>query len=226
MARSIQSYLVVVVVACVLLFCTAIPGSAVLAAERDSGSSLNLLLKYNLSDDWFIISRSNLASRNNHEQFFFGYTGAGLGYQLNNEWSVRAGYRHAWIKPQDEWLEEDRLFAEGYYADKFDGFRVSNRARAEWRYFDYREKYSRVRNEIAVEAPWSLTSLALKPYLEEEFFYSTNAGRFEANWLGGGLAWRPAKGVKMKVGYRWNHFRVGEEWRDRDVLVLGLNLFF
>ena len=196
------------------------------AASTDSGSSLNLLLKADLSDDWFLISRSNLASRNNHEDFFFGYTGAALGYQFTRRWSVRAGFRHAWIRVGDEWLEEDRPFVETYFADTVEGFRVSNRARIEFRFFDYREDDVRLRNELTIEAPWSLTQLGLRPYLEEELFYSTDAGHVEANWLGGGLAWQPAKGVKLKAGYRWNHFRIGDEWRDRDVVVAGLNLFF
>jgi opacity protein-like surface antigen len=194
-------------------------------AERDSGSSLNLLLKADLNDDWFVISRSNLASRNDHDEFFFGYTGASLGYQINDQWSLRAGYRHAWIKLGD-WLEEDRPFAEAYFSGRLGDYRVTNRARVEFRLFDYRENDVRLRNEITVEAPWSLTALELRPYLEEEAFYSTDAGQFEANWLGGGLAWRPAKGVKLKAGYRWNRFRVGDDWRDRDVLVLGLNVFY
>jgi hypothetical protein len=196
------------------------------AAERDFGSSLNLLLKADITDDWFVISRSNLASRDDNKDWFFGYTGAAIGYQFDERWSVRAGYRHAWIRPQDDWLEEDRPFVEAYFADRFGGYRVTNRARVEFRFFDYRDDDIRLRNEITVEAPWSLTGLGLRPYLEEEVFYSTNDGRVEANWLGGGLAWRPAKGTKAKLGYRWNRFRVGDEWRDRDVLVAGLNLFF
>ena len=32
--------------------------------------------------------------------------------------------------------------------------------------------------------------------------------------------------IKLKVGYRWNRFRVGDDWRDRDTLVTGINLFF
>ena len=66
----------------------------------------------------------------------------------------------------------------------------------------------------------------MQPYAEEEFFYRTNDDRFEANWLGAGLAWRPAEGIKLKVGYRWNRFRIGDDWRDRDTLVNGINLFF
>ena len=84
----------------------------------------------------------------------------------------------------------------------------------------------RFRNEFVLEGASTLGKTPLRPYIEEEFFYSAEQSRFEANWLGAGLAWRPADGVKLKIGYRWNRFRVGDEWRDRDVLVTGINLFF
>lgn len=199
---------------------------AAVLASRDSGSSLNLLLKAGISDDWFIISRSNLASRRHHEDVFFGYVGAALGYQFNANWSARLGYRHVWLQIGEHWVEEDRPFVEAFFADDLDGFRVTNRTRAEFRFFDHRDDDIRLRNEITLEAPRAMTRLSLRPYLEEEIFYSTGDDRVEANWLGGGLAWRPAKGTKLKLGYRWNRFRVGDEWRDRDVLVAGLNLFF
>ena len=41
------------------------------AAPRDSGSSLNLLLKAPLDDDGFVISRSNLATRDHHGKVFW-----------------------------------------------------------------------------------------------------------------------------------------------------------
>lgn len=200
--------------------------ASVATAERDSGASHNLLIKAAINDDWFVISRSNLATRNDFDDRFLGFTGAGLGYQWTETWSFRAGYRHVWFKPRDEWLEEDRLYAEAFYADRFDHVRFTSRSRIEFRYFDYRENDVRFRNEFVVEANASIPGTALRPYLEEEFFYSTNDQRFEANWLGAGIAWLPQKGVKLKIGYRWNRFRVGDDWRDRDTLVTGVNLFF
>ncbi|MCU7845648.1 MAG: DUF2490 domain-containing protein [Candidatus Thiodiazotropha sp. (ex Monitilora ramsayi)] len=197
-----------------------------LFAESDSGGSYNLLIKIGLDDDWFIISRSNLASRDDFTDTFFRYTGGGLGYQLTDSWSLRGGYRRAWIQLQGDWLPENRFYLEGFYATRWDAYRLTNRARIERRTFDYREDDVRLRNEIVIEGPAGLLGESLKPYFEEEFFYSTKADRFEANWLGGGLAWRPAKGVKLKLGYRWNRFRVGGDWRNRHVLVTGLNLFF
>jgi hypothetical protein len=195
-------------------------------ADRDSGASYNLLLKAPINDDWFVISRSNLASRNDFDEHFLAFTGAALGYQVSDAWSIRLGYRQAWFRVQDDWLEEQRPFLEAYYAERFEHARLTSRSRFEYRIFDYRQDYWRFRNEFTLEGNSPLGSTPLRPYLEEELFYDTNNARFEANWLGAGLAWRPRKGVKLKLGYRWNHFRVGNSWRDRDVLVTGVNIFF
>ncbi|MEN8661963.1 MAG: DUF2490 domain-containing protein [Lentimonas sp.] len=208
----------------VLLLCALVAPSV--RAASDSGASYNLLLKYSLSDEWFLISRSNMASRFHYDDNFFGYTGLGLGYNLNEHWSFRAGYRHAWIRPGDEWLEENRPYAEAYYATKLDGFRVTSRSRFEFRFFDHRDDDVRFRNEIVVEAPWEFSPLKLKPYVEEEFFYGFDQSQIEANWLGGGLSWRPMKGVKLKLGYRWVRQRIGTSWRNRNVIVTGVNVFF
>ena len=197
-----------------------------LRAASDGGMSHNLLLKHSLNENWFLISRSNLASRFHYDDNFFGYTGLGLGYNLDEHWSVRAGYRHAWIRPGEEWLEESRPYVEGYYANKWKGFRITNRSRLEFRFFDHRDDDIRFRNEIVVEAPWEWTPLKLKPYVEEEFFYGFDQSQIEANWLGGGLSWRPMKGVKLKLGYRWVRQRIGENWINRNVIVTGVNLFF
>jgi len=203
--------------------------SALLPVARgasDAGASYNLLLKHKLTEEWFLISRSNLASRQHYDDNFFGYTGLGLGYNLNENWSLRVGYRHAWIRPGDGWLEENRPYVETYYMGDWEGFRVTNRSRFEFRFFDYREDDVRFRNEIVVEAPWEFTPLKLKPYVEEEFFYSFNEDWIEANWIGAGLSWRPMPGVKLKLGYRWVHQRIGENWMNRNVIVTGVNVFF
>ena len=197
-----------------------------LHAERDAGGSHNLLLKGQINDDWFFISRSNLATRDDFSRLFLGFTGGGLGYQFTDSWSIRTGYRHVWFRQRSNWLEEDRLFLEAYYADSFEKFRLTSRSRFEYRLFDYREDYLRFRNELVIESTRPLRGTDFRPYLEEEFFYNTRNNEFEANWLGAGLAWRPRDGLKLKLGYRWNYFRVGDEWRSRDVLVTGVNLFF
>jgi hypothetical protein len=194
-------------------------------AESDFGVSYNLLVKVDIDEDWFVISRSNLATRDNNGETFLTYTGAALGRELSEAWSLRIGYRHAKLKIGERWRSEDRPFIEAYGATVRDGWRLTNRSRVEFRNYEDGSDDIRLRTEFGARAPWSLTPIGLRPFVEDEIFYGMDADRVEANWLTLGVSW-PFGSGSAKVGYRWNRFRVGDDWRDRDVLVLGLNLFF
>lgn len=195
-------------------------------AQDDWGSSHNLLIKANVSDDWFVLSRSNLAFRRDNEQLFLGYTGASLGYQINDQWSARIGFRQAYFKIGDDWREEQRPMLEAYYADFFDGFRFTSRSRIEFRYIDWRDDDTRLRQEFTLTAPWKFTPLELKPYIANETFYSIRNSWIEANWADIGLSFFPWEGTKFKIGYRFNRLRIQGDFTNRHTLVTGINLFF
>jgi opacity protein-like surface antigen len=194
-------------------------------ASRDAGASLNLYVKKNLSAPWFLLTRSNLASRDHFDERFLGYTGFGLGRNLSRAWSVRAGYRHLWFRPRDQWLEESRPYIEAFWQNNSSAVRWTARQRLERRRFNYRDDESRLRLEWVASLRAKIPSVNASPYFENELFYSLADHDVTTNWLGVGLAWRPQKGLKLKMGYRWNRFRVGQQWRHRDVLVLGASFF-
>lgn len=197
-----------------------------ISAEDDWGSAHNLLIKKSLNEDWFVISRSNLAFRRNNEQLFLGYTGASLGYEFNKQWSARVGFRQAYFKIGEEWREEQRPMLEAYYVKMIDGFRFTSRSRAEFRYIDWRDNDTRLRQEFTLTAPWKLTPLELKPYIANELFYSVRNDWIEANWFDIGLSFFPWEGTKLKFGYRFNRLRIQGDFGNRHTLVTGLNLFF
>ncbi len=195
-------------------------------AADDWGSSHNLLLKYKLNDDWFVISRSNLSVRRDNEQLFLGYTGASLGYQFNEQWSARLGYRYARFRIGESWRTEQRPMAEMYYADMLRGWRLTSRSRAEFRFLDWRDNDVRLRQEFTTTAPWKMTPLELKAFIEYEIFYSIRNEWVEANWATLGLSFFPLENVKLKLGYRHNRQRIREEFITRHTLVTGINVFF
>lgn len=195
-------------------------------ANDDWGSSHNLLIKANITDDWFVLSRSNLAFRRDNEQLFLGYTGASLGYQLNEQWSLRLGFRQAYFKIAQEWSEEQRPMAEVYYANLYNGFRFTCRSRVEFRYIDWRDDDTRLRQEFTLTAPWKLTPLEMKPYVSNEIFYSVRNQWIEASWFDLGLSFFPWEGTKLKIGYRLNRLRIQGDLTNRHTLVTGVNLFF
>jgi hypothetical protein len=200
------------------------------SSADDWGSSHNLLLKADLDDslgdEWFVLSRSNLALRNDNEQTFLKYTGASLGYQIDRQWSVRLGFRLAQFRIRDDWRTERRPIAELYFADAFDGWRLTSRSRVEYRDRTWSNEDVRLRQEFTATAPWQFTSLGLKPFLEEELFYSTRNDWFEANWATAGLSLFPKKGVKLKLAYRHNRQRIFGNFTTRHTLVTGINVYF
>lgn len=195
-------------------------------ATDDWGSSHNLLLKADLSEDWIVLSRSNVAIRNDNEQMFLYYSGASLGYQVNNQWSARAGLRYVRFRIADEWRTEERPMVELYYANRYQNWRLTSRSRVEFRDPNWRQSDIRFRQEFTMTAPWKFSSLGLSPFVEEEIFYSKRNGWIEANWATFGLSAFLAKGVKVKLAYRHNRFRLFGDINTRHTMVTGLNIFF
>ena len=195
-------------------------------ADDDWGSSYNLLLKKKINEQWFLLSRSNLATRRDNEQLFLGYTGASLGYQINKEWSVRAGYRIARFRIGEDWRTERRPMLEAYYGRMHNGWRFTSRSRIEFRQPVWRENDVRLRQEFTATAPFKLTRLEMKPFVENEIFYSTRNDWVEANWTTLGFSLFPIDNAKVKAGYRHNRIRIQGDFITRHTLVIGVNIFF
>ena len=210
-----------------VLACLLFPGTA--RAETDTGSAHNLIIKYSLTDTWYLSSRNLLASRDGFDDFFFGYLDLNLGYNLKNGLAVEGGYRHAWLEIGDDWRDEYRPSMTLSYRTKLGDWSFSNRHRLEYRMFESGSSASdrfRYRNETRLIAPWELKTLNAKFFIEEEFFYEFNGGGFNFNWFTYGLRWRWKDGVILKLGHRWQALKFGEEWNHRHQLVTGVLLFF
>ena len=200
--------------------------SPALRGGTDWGSSHFFQVNYTLSEKWFLIHRSLLSTRDDFNDTFFAMGDLAVGYKLGGGWSARAGYRKAWLQPADDWLPEDRPFVELRHFTVRKGFLISNRPRFEFRFYEDRPDHTRFRHELVLEAPWKFTPLELRPYLEEEVFYSFNRGGIEGNWFTIGLAYRPSERVKLKLGHRWLMQKIGSETIYRNVVSTGLLLFF
>lgn len=196
------------------------------AAAADWGNSNNLFIKKKINDRWSWVSRSLTVSRDNMSDLFFGTSDIGLRYKLSSHWSVDVVYRAAWLELGEDWRFENRPLLNLNYTTRFAGYRLDHRSRAEFRIFDKAPDDIRYRGEFRLIFPWEMTRFKLKPYLEEEFFYSVNQERINENWLSAGLRFKVRPNTVVKLGYRWQTQKFGDNWRDRNVLVTGLLFFF
>jgi len=195
------------------------------AEESDWGYAHINFIKVSLAEKWSILSRSQVTFRDDFNDFYFWYADAGLAYSFSPAWRMDLAYRQASWNFGDEWMDEFRPMLSLDWFGKVNDIRLNNRARFEYRYFDWeREEDWRFRNRTRADFPWKI--IGISPFLEEEFFVGYNRGTVEMNWLTGGIQFKPATRVKLKAGYRWIAIRVGSQWENRNQLLTGISLFF
>ncbi|MDF7823182.1 DUF2490 domain-containing protein [Pontiellaceae bacterium B12227] len=194
------------------------------AKEGDWGYAQVNFIKVSLADKWSILSRSQITFRDDFSELYFWYADAGLAYSFAPAWRAELAFRHAEWDFGGGWLQEERPMLNLDWFGNVKGVKLNNRARVEYRHYTWRKDDWRFRNRFRAEFPWKLAGIS--PFIEEELFYGYNRGAIEMNWLSAGVQYKPAKRVKLKVGYRWIAIRAGNEWENRNQLVTGLALFF
>lgn len=210
----------------VVIMLVALLVAAVTRADGpDTGTSQNLFIRKQLTDGWFLASRSNFATRDGTGDLFFAYVDITLGRKLAGNWSADVGYRHAWLETASGWRDEFRPLANLTWRRAVDGWSLANRHRLELRMFEGDEAQDRFRyrNESRLVLPERFSVGRLRPFIEEEFFYELDGSGLNVNWLTAGLRYRLRKGLSFKLGYRWQAQKFGNDWSHRHVLVSGLS---
>lgn len=197
------------------------------ATEGDWGYAHIFYVKKALQGNWSAITGTQLTWRNDLSDFYFTYADAGLAYKIHPNWTVETVYRQGWWSINDEWEVERRPLVNLKWSDAWQGTRMENQARIEFRFYDWNKKDDvRFRNRTRIEFPWQVLPGGIKPYVEEEFFIGKNSEALEMNWLMAGFYAKPTKQIKLKAGYRWISARVGHEWENRNQLVTGMAVVF
>lgn len=205
-----------------VLFLLILP-NLVLALE--TGSSHNLFVVSKLNDDWSFVGRGNLVTRDGFSDTFFAYGDVNLRYRLDEHWSLEGGYRRASLKLSGGWRQEYRPMFSLYWKDQWDNWSFANRHRIELRTFEGNaQDRVRYRNESEWHSRHQYTDLKLRPYINEEYFYDVTNHRFNENWLNFGVSKKIARGISLKLGYRLQSQKFGDQWDDRHVLVTGISI--
>jgi len=194
--------------------------------KANDWQSLNeLVLTYNVTDTWSVFSRSGVQFARNSIDLNMGYIDGGAAYKFNPHWKIGAAYRHLWASIDTQTGQEDRPMIELTWFDTLKDIRLSNRSRFEFRLYDFdKENDFRYRNQTRAEFPWGI--YGVKPYFEEEFFYSKNADEINQNWVTGGVYFKPADYMKIRVAYRWVALKTNPEWINVNQVYLACALTF
>ncbi|MDF7807919.1 DUF2490 domain-containing protein [Pontiellaceae bacterium B12219] len=182
-------------------------------------------LTYNVTKEWSVFARSGLQFARNEIDLNLAFLGGGAAYKFHDHWKIGAAYRHLWASIDSQSGQENRPMIELTWFDAFEDIRLSNRSRFEFRLYDFdKENDFRYRNQTRAEFPWGI--FGVKPYLEEEFFYSKNSEEINQNWLTGGIYFKPVDVMKIRVAYRWVALKTNPEWINVNQVYLACALTF
>jgi hypothetical protein len=194
-------------------------------AQNDWQSLSELFVTYNVTDTWSVFARSGLQLARDSVDLNMGYIDGGAAYKFHPNWKVGAAYRHLWASIDTQTAQENRPMIELTWFDTLDDIRLSNRSRFEFRLYDFDKSNDfRYRNRTRADFPWEI--YGVKPYMEEEFFYSKNAEEINQNWVTGGVYFKPADFMQIRVAYRWVALKTSAQWIDVNQFYLSCGLTF
>ncbi len=198
------------------------------AQASDWGGIHDFILKYTLNEKWAIYNRYESISRDDFSDTYFGLADLGLAYKFDAHWTGSAYYRQCWLQSAStgDWGTEHRPLLELNYGAKFSDIAFSNRSRLEFRIYEGdKEDDMRYRNRTRLDMPWDI--VGIKPYLEEELFFTDNSDGFlDQNWLTAGVYYKWSH-AKLRLGYRWQTKNNGTgSWKSKNLLATNLMFFF
>ncbi|MCU0915885.1 MAG: DUF2490 domain-containing protein [Planctomycetes bacterium] len=172
-----------------------------------------------LHEHWQVGVEEWLSFSDNARRFKDTQTDLTLTYLGLADWlSVGGGYKRIFAKDGDDWLTEDRPYANLTVKTKVRGFGLVDRSRFEYRMPEDEEQSWRYRNRLNVLSPVTFTSLKIQPYTATEVFYSFDGEGFSQQRLYGGAFIPLHKNVRLELFYLWKLDKCDDEWHDTNVL--------
>lgn len=194
------------------------PYPTIVTADTEFGSLHDIQFTFPLSDQWQIMNRNMISTKEGMDPFSSGFADLTMVYKVSDELSLRLGYRVIKPRGEDEWLTEERLLLGFRYSSDFNGLTISHRGRIEGRNFHYKKDDIRYRHKVTLEPPWYFTRFNLRPYIEDELVYSFDMNDLQVNMLAYGVSFNPTERFKIKVGHRWLIINLGNSWNHLHLL--------
>ncbi len=193
-------------------------------ATSETGNRADLTLRHKFDDQWWSFFNASTATRNDFQDFSFAYLGIGAGYAIDDNWAVSTEYRQFRSKRPTRWRDEFRPIVNLRYKTAYEGWDFSTRARLAFRFFEDATDNDRLRYRhlFRVSAPWKLTLLDARPYIDEELFYEFTDDGFNQNRISAGFAFPIADIASARVAYQWQSTKSSDEWNHQHLLLTTL----
>ena len=164
-------------------------------------------------------------------ELWYQHYDAGVVFKTTKWMSIMANYRLKMVRLDKltggEWENIHNPSLNFIFTHKLGKVKLKNNCR--FSYWDYDSEFGRddllyYRNIFMVAGP-ALTKAKISPYIQEDFFFSTNNGEIDRNRLSTGLLVGKWKGVIPKLYFMWQAFNpMGlQSGGNKDNYIVGLD---
>ena len=176
-----------------------------------------------LGQKWMARLQQAFHLANESPHFTTYYTEASITHHTRRWLDLGGGFREQFERRDEDWLQENRPFANITFKWKWWEHAFSDRNQFEWRLREDRDTEIRYRNKLTVESPARWTSWGIHPYLADELFYDNESQTFLRNRVYAGLNARPLDWLSADLFAIWESKDTGVNAYD-DVYIAGLKL--
>ena len=214
-------------VALVILFCAPLVSIDVFAfADGDFQVWNTEKIEVKINDRLKLTAEEEFKWGDDASNFYYQHTDVGFVYALNKYVDGGLSFRHINEKSKGQWKKEERPHINVTLKTTWQGFKLSDRSRFEYRIREKKHGRWRFRNKVTVKAPWKFTRWDVNPYVADEIFIDMPTGEFTRNRLYLGTGMHIIGPFYGDIYYLWQTTDKKSFWQDVNALGIKLALKF
>jgi len=185
-------------------------------------------VSYDINKDWKVTFEEEFRLGDDGGHLYYHHSDLGFVYKSLADW-IDLGFNYRGVFEKDskgEWRQENRPHLNITLKGKLFDLDLSDRSRFEYRDRENKKDLWRYRNKFTVKLPLELTKFKLQPYLADEVFINFDEEGYNRNRLYSGASFKLSKNLEGNIFYLWQSSRSGGDWKDINVLGVGLKYHF
>jgi len=185
-------------------------------------------VSYDINKDWKVTFEEEFKLGDDGGHLYYHHSDLGFVYKSFADWiDLGFNFREAFEKDSaGEWRQENRPHLNITLKGKLFDLDLSDRSRFEYCDRENKKDLWRYRNKFTVKFPLELTGLKLQPYLADEVFINFDEEGYNRNRLYSGVSFKLSKNLEGNIFYLWQSSRSSGDWKDINVLGVGLKYRF
>lgn len=201
---------------------------ATVADARDDFESWpKISIKKKITDKLYFKSEPKLKYKDDSSDFLYWEIVNGFGYNAHK--NLELGIYHLYADEKDastgKWTDENRGRLEATLKTTWEGLKLSNRNRYEYRVVGAKPK-SRYRTRVKIEYPTELFGEKISLYVSNEFFYDFRADAYNQNRAAVGFTRKLSEKITLDTQYIYRADKGSNDWKGRHVLEPAIKYSF